>query len=85
LHQRINVKWAASALPRVIGGARKDFNGVFVIGPAMGGSYYLVGGAGSCTGSGLSLVRIALSVLIAQAGQKGDPSLAAVGNLANVG
>jgi hypothetical protein len=29
--------------------------------------------------------RIALSVLIAQAGQKGDPGLASDGNLANVG
>jgi len=28
---------------------------------------------------------IALSVLIAQAGQKGDPGLASAGNLANVG
>ncbi len=53
--------------------------------PRRGGSYCLVGGVGSRTGSGLSLARIALSVLIAQAGQKRDPGLAAAGNLANVG
>ena len=53
--------------------------------PRGGGSYCLVGGVGSRTGSGLSLARIALSVLIAQAGQKRDPGLAAAGNLANVG
>ena len=34
-HQTINVKWAAAALPSVIGGPGKDFNGVFGIGPAM--------------------------------------------------
>jgi hypothetical protein len=44
-----------------------------------------VGGVGLPTGSGLSLARIVLSVLIAQAGQNGDPGLAAAGNLANVG
>jgi len=53
--------------------------------PRDGGSYCLVGGVGSRTGAGLSLARIALSVLIAQAGQKGDPGLASAGNLANVG
>ena len=53
--------------------------------PRDGGSYCLVGGVGSRTGAGLSLARIALSVLIAQAGQKRDPGLAAAGNLANVG
>jgi hypothetical protein len=50
-----------------------------------GGSYCLTGGVGSRIGSGLSLARIALSVLIAQAGQKRDPGLATAGNLANVG
>jgi SAM-dependent methyltransferase len=30
-----NVKWAAAALPSVIGGPVKDFNGVSGIGPAM--------------------------------------------------
>jgi hypothetical protein len=35
LHQTINVKWAAAALPSVIGGPGKDFNGVSGIGPAM--------------------------------------------------
>jgi hypothetical protein len=45
----------------------------------------MVVGMGSRTGAGLSVARIALSVLIAQAGQKGDPGLAAAGNLANVG
>jgi hypothetical protein len=53
--------------------------------PYDSGSFCLVGGVGSCTGSGLSLARIALSLLIAQAGQKGDPSLASAGNMTNVG
>ena len=69
----------------IIGGPVKDFNGVSGIGRRDGGSYCLVGGVGSRTGAGLSLARIALSVLIAQAGQKGDPGLASAGNLANVG
>jgi hypothetical protein len=79
------VKWAAAALPSVIGGPGKDFNGVSGIGPAMAARIAWVGGVGSRTGAGLSLARIALSVLIAQAGQKGDPGLASAGNLANVG
>jgi hypothetical protein len=68
----------------IIGGPVKDFNGVSGIGPRWR-LYCLVGGVGSRTGAGLSLARIALSVLIAQAGQKGDPGLASAGNLANVG
>jgi hypothetical protein len=35
LHQTINVEQAAAALPSVIGGPRKDFNGVSGIGSSM--------------------------------------------------
>jgi hypothetical protein len=45
----------------------------------------LVTGVGSRIGAGLSLARIAIGVLIAQAGQKGDPGFAVTGNLTNVG
>ena len=61
-----------------------DFNGVSGYRPGDGGSYCFVGGVGLPTGSGLSLARIVLSVLIAQAGQNGDPGLAAAGNLGHV-
>ena len=60
--------------------AGKDFNSVSGYWPGDGGSDCFVGGVGSPTCSSLSLARIVLSVLIAQAGQNGDFGLQAAEN-----
>jgi hypothetical protein len=74
-HQTITIKWAAAALPSYWG-IREGLRRRLRYRPRDGGSFCLVGGVGSRTGAGLSLARIALSVLIAQPSQKGDPGLA---------